>query len=53
VLSISRGSDDIPTPDPLLRLRAGDVLTILGQPHQVEAATALLQTSPNTPPEAG
>jgi CPA2 family monovalent cation:H+ antiporter-2 len=43
VLSISRGADDIPTPDPLLRLREGDVLTILGRPPQVESAIALLR----------
>lgn len=44
VLSVSRGVEDIPTPDPLLRLRQGDVLTVLGQPHQVEAAMRLLQS---------
>lgn len=53
VLSISRGVDDIPTPDPLLRLREGDVLTVLGQPRQVEAAVALLQNSPRTAPGGG
>jgi CPA2 family monovalent cation:H+ antiporter-2 len=45
VLSVSRGMEDLPTPDPLLRLRAGDVLTVLGQPQQVAAAISLLQTS--------
>jgi len=50
VLSISRGVDDIPTPDPLLRLREGDILTVLGQPQQVEAAAALLQSSPKSAP---
>jgi CPA2 family monovalent cation:H+ antiporter-2 len=43
VLSISRGADDIPTPDPLLRLREGDVLTVLGRPQQVDAAIVLLR----------
>jgi K+/H+ antiporter YhaU regulatory subunit KhtT len=49
VLSISRGIEDIPTPDPLLRLRVGDVLTVLGQPQQVEAAVALLRDTTSAP----
>ena len=53
VLSIGRGPDDMPTPDPLLRLRDGDVLTLLGHPRQVEAALGLLQRSPKTAPDGG
>lgn len=42
VLSISRDDHDIPTPDPGFRLEAGDVLVVVGQLHQIEAATRLL-----------
>lgn len=42
VLSITRGSSDIATPDPRFRLAAEDVLIVVGQPHQVRAAQALL-----------
>jgi CPA2 family monovalent cation:H+ antiporter-2 len=42
VLSIRREEHDIPTPDPRFRLAAGDVLVLVGQPKQIEAARALL-----------
>src|SRR5438132_435532 len=42
VLSIRRGDDDIPTPDPRLPLAAGDELAIVGQRHQLRAARELL-----------
>jgi CPA2 family monovalent cation:H+ antiporter-2 len=38
VLSVTRGESDIATPDPRFRLAAGDVLVVVGQPHQVRAA---------------
>ncbi len=41
VLSISRGSDHIGSPDPEFELAAGDVLVIVGQPRQLEAAREL------------
>ena len=41
VLSISRGSDNIASPDPQFELAAGDVLVVVGQPQQLEAARAL------------
>jgi TrkA domain protein len=41
VLTISRGSDNIGSPDPQFELAAGDVLVVVGQPHQLEAARAL------------
>lgn len=43
VLSVARDAQDIPTPDPLFRLRAGDVVTLVGQPAQVEAAVTFLR----------
>ncbi len=42
VLSVNRGDGDIPTPDPQLRLEPGDILVLVGQPHQLRAARALL-----------
>src|SRR5213080_256416 len=36
VLSISRGSDNIGSPDPQFELAAGDVLVVVGQPGQHE-----------------
>src|SRR3989442_1433103 len=42
VLSIHRGDEDIPTPDPHLPLAAGDELAIVGQPQQLRAARELL-----------
>jgi len=42
VLSIRRGDEDIPTPDPHLPLAAGDELAIVGQPQQLRAARELL-----------
>ena len=41
VLSISRGSDSIATPDPQFELAAGDLLVVVGQPSQLRAAEAL------------
>jgi CPA2 family monovalent cation:H+ antiporter-2 len=42
VLSIRRQEHDIPTPDPRFRLSAGDILVIVGQPTQIEAAREML-----------
>jgi CPA2 family monovalent cation:H+ antiporter-2 len=42
VLSVSRGDSDIATPDPRFRLAAGDVLVVVGQPAQLQAARAHL-----------
>jgi len=41
VLSISRGSDNIASPDPQFELAAGDVLVVVGQPGQLDAAREL------------
>src|SRR5438876_2083264 len=41
VLSISRGSDNIASPDPQFELAAGAVLVVVGQPGQLEAARDL------------
>src|SRR2546422_9780522 len=49
VLSIHRGDEDIPTPDPHLPLAAGDELAIVGQPHQLRAARELLIGQPPEP----
>src|SRR3989442_1403773 len=49
VLSIRRGDEDIPTPDPRLPLAAGDQLSIVGQPHQLRAARELLIGQPPEP----
>src|SRR5207245_9535731 len=43
VLSVTRGPDDIPTPDPQFRLAAGDVLAVVGQPHQLKAVQLLVE----------
>ncbi len=43
VLSVTRGSDDIPTPGPQFRLAAGDVLAVVGQPHQLKAVQQLVE----------
>ena len=42
VLSLTRGDSDIATPDPKVRLEAGDVLVVVGQPAQLKAARDLL-----------
>jgi len=52
VLSIRRGDEDIPTPDPRLPLAAGDELAIVGQPHQLRAARELLIGQPPEPGQA-
>ncbi len=46
VLSVTRGSDDFPTPDPHFQLAAGDELVVVGQPHQLLAATELVVRAP-------
>jgi monovalent cation:H+ antiporter-2, CPA2 family len=42
VLSIRRDGLDIPTPDPRFQLAAADVLVVVGQPKQIDAARRLL-----------
>lgn len=42
ILSVRRGTDDIPAPDPTFRLAADDVLVVVGQPEQLKAAAQLL-----------
>ena len=42
VLSVVRGEDEIATPGPQFRLVAGDVLVVVGQPHQLHAAAQLM-----------
>ena len=42
VLSVVRGDDEIATPGPQFRLVAGDVLVVVGQPHQLHAAAQLM-----------
>ena len=42
VLSVVRGDAEIATPGPQFRLVAGDVLVVVGQPHQLKAAARLI-----------
>ena len=42
VLSVVRGDAEIATPGPQFRLVAGDVLVVVGQPHQLNAAARLI-----------
>jgi CPA2 family monovalent cation:H+ antiporter-2 len=42
VLSVVRGDEEIATPGPQFRLLAGDVLVVVGQPHQLQAAARLI-----------
>ena len=42
VLSVVRGDEDVATPGPQFRLVAGDVLVVVGQPHQLQAAARLV-----------
>ena len=42
VLSVVRGDNEIATPGPQFRLVAGDVLVVVGQPHQLHAAAQLM-----------
>jgi TrkA domain protein len=42
VLSVVRGNEEIATPGPQFRLLAGDVLVVVGQPHQLQAAARLI-----------
>src|SRR5205807_270220 len=46
VLSVVRGDEEVATPGPQFRLLAGDVLVVVGQPHQLQAAARL--TAGNT-----
>src|SRR5437868_2313902 len=46
VLSVVRGDEEVATPGPQFRLAAGDVLVVVGQPHQLQAAARL--TAGNT-----
>ena len=50
VLSVTRGPDDIPTPGPHFQLAAGDVLAVVGQPHQLKAVQQLVEGA-DTPPD--
>jgi len=43
VLSVVRGDEEIATPGPQFRLVAGDVLVVVGQPHQLHAAARLIR----------
>ncbi len=42
ILAVSRGTEEIPTPGPKLRLEVDDVLVVVGQPQQLRAAAALV-----------
>jgi len=42
VLSVVRGDEEVATPGPQFRLVAGDVLVVVGQPHQLQAAARLV-----------
>ena len=42
VLSVVRGTEELATPGPNFRLAAGDILVVVGQPHQLQAAARLL-----------
>ena len=42
ILAVTRGTEEIPTPGPKLRLEVDDVLVVVGQPQQLRAATALV-----------
>ena len=42
VLSVVRGDEEIATPGPQFRLATGDVLVVVGQPHQLQAAARLI-----------
>jgi CPA2 family monovalent cation:H+ antiporter-2 len=48
VLSVSRGAREIPTPPPTFRFAVDDVLVVVGQPHQIEAARRFLTGSDGT-----
>jgi CPA2 family monovalent cation:H+ antiporter-2 len=52
VLSITRGESDIATPDPRFRLAEGDILVVVGQPSQLQAARELLAGKPPAPAPA-
>ena len=43
ILSVRRGDAEFATPDPSFRLAGDDVLLLIGQPEQLQAATALLK----------
>jgi K+:H+ antiporter len=42
VLSVVRRDEEVATPGPQFRLVAGDVLVVVGQPHQLQAAARLV-----------
>src|SRR6266568_3468780 len=42
VLSVVRVDEEVATPGPQLRLAAGDVLVVVGQPHRLHAAARLV-----------
>jgi CPA2 family monovalent cation:H+ antiporter-2 len=46
VLSVTRGQQEITTPGPRFRFAVGDVLVVVGQPQQLQAAAALLTVEP-------
>src|SRR2546426_6110955 len=47
VLSVTRGPDDIPTPDPQFRLAAGDDLAVVGPPPQPQGVQQPLEGAGN------
>jgi len=49
VLSVTRGDEEIATPGPQFRLAAGDVLVVVGQPHQLRAAAKHIAGEPVAP----
>jgi CPA2 family monovalent cation:H+ antiporter-2 len=51
-LSISRGEHEIPTPDPGTTLEEDDVLVVVGQPQQIDAARELLTGAGGDGPQA-
>ena len=46
VLSVVRGDVETANPGAEFRLAAGDVLVLVGQPHQLQAAARLLASGP-------
>ena len=46
IVSIRRGSRDIAAPPPSFRLAVGDELVVVGEQHQLKAATDLLTARP-------
>lgn len=50
VVSIYRDPESIPNPPPDTRLQPGDVLLLMGQPEQIQAAVKFLQNKIKEPP---